>query len=695
MALIVLFSVSLILVLINIEPFTFAGVLLSICYLPGLCLLALGKRDKLLFEDLLLAFPCSISICGLLSLGLLSVDIPVKYVPFIIHFITGIAVFLFIISKNKKKTYSFIGIDKHEILFCLFAFSMVLLLSIPYFIGPNRVVIANHAFHHSSFVSQILNGIFPPENPGLGGTKIGYYWGFHALIAAIASETVFHQLQIVFTLNAISLFMIFCIGYSFAKAFDISEVYRYIIPLAIIGLMRSDAGTFFIIKLFSGKLIPYETMIAQSEYLFPMDVLSSWIKGLPWLDTRLFYMNKFYNISAMPMAISLCLSYLLLLLLISGRRNYDKKIYLASLGIIISACALNYPPLFIVPLLHAPIWTFLIFLSAGGNFRDKTRDALRVLMPYAFAMTIALPYMFFIVASRDVSSSGQGEIFGLAFYSQSIKNITAFLIPIPLIACGVWIVLKKLSFSRDKLFILFSTALCLGLSMFTRWPFDNSYKFTYILVFFFSFLFVFALSWGLSLLKNQWVRRTLSSGVILFLLLNPVLVEAAYIVSCLSTDRLFTFHKGHIIYAKERRKNDAYSWIRENTPPESLMILSYVKTPFPCCGVNPIYEVAAIAERNLYVIKDMDYTISNPEYEERIRYRGKLFQNPDDPQVINHFTSLNRPVYLLVEKNLPRRFIVEERFQRFPENPGRPFRLVYSNDSQRVYLVKFSTGNQH
>lgn len=686
----ILFLLSTILVYINIEPFSITGILLSICYFPGLCLFAIGKRDKIVFEDLLLAFPISVGLSGLLTLALLFLGIHVKYIFPIIHFIVGIAVLVYVIKKIKNRAYSVVELNKQDIYFCMFALMITLLLSIPFFIGPNRGPIASHAFHHSSFVSQILNGIFPPENPGLGGTRIGYYWGFHAFIAALTAHTAFHHLQIIFILNAISLFMIFCIAYSFGRAFDLAEGYLYIVPLAIIGMMRSDIGIFFIHKLLSGNLTSLEDLRAQYQYLLPNDVLDNWVGGLTWLDTRLFYLSKFYNISAMPLAISLCLAYLLLLLLVIKKSVKEKRIYAISSGITIMACVLYYPPLAIIPLLFLPIWACVIFLSARSQFKEKILEASEVLLPYVIGILLIFPYLFFIMGSRDVSSSGQGEVFAFAFYTQSIKNIVVYLIPFPVLVAGIWIAYKKLSFSRELLFLLAGTALCLGLTVFTRWPFDNSYKFNYILVFFFAMFFVVALSALLSLLSRRWVARVIIYGIILLLLSGPLIVEAAYITSCLTTDRYLIFRQGHLIYALDKTKNEAYAWIRENTPPEALLMLSYIKTPNPCCGINPNYEVAAIAERNLYVIKDTDYTTSNTEYAIRVSIRERLFKNPHDPQVIDYFTSLNRPVYLLVEENLPDYFIVEARFKPFPANLGEPFVLVFQNTKQRVYRILYN-----
>ncbi len=690
-----LFLLSTILVLINAEPFTITGTFLIICYLPGLCIFAFAKRDKLLFEDFVLALPCSIGVSSGLTLGLLFLGIHIKYVPTTIHILAGIAIVFCIIAKNKNKAYIAVEINKQELLFSLFALMATLLLSIPFFLGPDRLDIANHVFHHSLFVTQILNGIFPPENPGLGGTSIGYYWGFHAFIAALSTKTNYQDTQIIFVLNALSLYMLFCITYSFAKAFDLSEVYRYILPLAVIGLMRIDVGILFLLKVFSGDLLSIENKTGALNFPDPSDFLLNWFGSLSWVDTRLLFIRKYYNVSGMPLAISLCYAYLLLLLLILKRKYNKNNIYLIVTGIVIFACFVNYPPLAIFLLIHAPLWSCYIFLSSHGNFKDKTREALKIALPYIIAILIVSPYMLFIIKSRSVSSSGQGNIFHVDFYDQSLKNMVVFLVPLPVIIPGVWMAFKRLSFSREFIFLLIGTALCLGLTVFTRWPFDNSYKYNYILTFFFAFLFVFAISIWLPLLVNRWLNRFATAGVVIFLLLTPLMIMASHIAAFFSVDDKlvkYAFSGKHFIYT-DTLKNEAVVWIREKTPKDALIMLSYVETKWPCCGLNLNYEVAAISERNLYVIKDTDYTTSNPEYAKRVRFREKLFESPDDPRVVDFFTSLNRPIFLLVEENLPYRFFVEDRFKHFPENPGGPFILLFRNDRLRVYLVTFKNNS--
>jgi len=683
MALIILYFFSLILILIGIEPLKTAGIFLNICYLPGFLVFTLSKKDKLVFEDLILAFPCSIGISSILVLMLLFLGVHVKYIPYIINAVIGFIVALYIVIRNKNKAYTAVKLSKQELIFCLFAFLITLLLSIPFFLGPNRHAIASHAFFHSSIISQILNGVFPPENPGLGGTPIWFYWAFHSLIATLTAQTNFQQIQIMFLLNVLSLYMIFCISYSFARAFDLPEGCRYIFPLAAIGLMRSDAGIFFIKNLLSWNLISLNK--SDLSLMEPIDVLSDWVRGVSWYDERLFFMNKFYNVSGMPLAISLCLAYLLLLLLFLRKNYAENKIYLINLSIVIIACSFNYPPLAIIPLVHAPLWICYLFLSNKGCFKEKISGAYKVLLPYIVAILIALPYLLLIVGS---GSGKQDGFISLDFYAQSIRNLIVFFISFPLIVAGAWIAMRHLAFSHETFFLLIGTSVCFGLSTFTQLPFDNSYKFNFILTFFFALFFVFALFKWLPLLTTQWVKRFIGAGIVVYLLFTPLLVEASYILSSLCTTRKYTFSDRHLIYAQDKQRNEAYTWIRENTPFDSLVMLSYVETNWPCCGLNANYEPSAIAERNLYVIKDKDFTTKHPEYKKRVWFRERLFENPEDLQVVNFFVSLNRPVYLLIDKNLPEdRFFVEERFKKFPENPGEESLLVFRNESQRVYLI--------
>lgn len=678
-----IYILSTLFLFVKIWSFPVAGIFLSVCYLPGLCFITLFKRDEIEYEDLILAFPYSIGISSIFILCSLFLGISVEHAALLLHGIIGMAVLLAVYMRKDRPARTAAHLNRQEVLFCLFALFLVLLESIPFLFGPNRIAISAHGFHHSVLVTQIIHGIFPPENPGLGGTIIGYYWGFHALIAALTVKAGIQQIEIIFLLNILSLYFIFCISYGIAKGFNLSEGYRYMVPLAIMGLMRADAGLLFLAKLISGNVSSLSAL--TSSPVEPYEILDNWIRGLSWVDSRLFFLHKLYNVSGMMLALCLCYAYLLILL---KRGFHIGKTDMTGIALVISACFFNYPPLAVFLLFHAPLWCCYVLFAYKGGLKEKIRHAGRIAVPYVFAGLIVSPYMLYIIASRDVSSGSQGGLFSFAFYDQSMKNMVVFMVPFPIILYGAWVSVRKLSLSKEFFFLFVATVLCLVLTVLTRWPFNNSYKFDYILALFLSLFFLFGLERISAFIPWKSLKRLFIIVILLLLLSTPLTVESSHIISSFSTDRIFLFSGGHIVFAREKERNGAYKWLRENTPYNSLLMLTYTETNWPCCGLQSNYQPAALSERTLYVIRDKDYTVSNPEYERRIVFREKLFNAPDDQEVIDYFQNIKRPIYFLDEDNLDlSRFHVENRFKPYPSDPGKKFKLVYKNDFQRVYLL--------
>lgn len=682
--LIFLYILPLILMLINFKIPKIVGVFLILCYLPGFFLFYFGKRGRLNFEDLVLAFPGSLGISAFLTIGLLYIGIPVRYILFIIYTIIAFAILGYIITHYKRLPSLKIEFTSGEIIYLKIILIITLLFSIP--LISERVVISAHGFHHSIIATQILNGLFPPENPGLGGIPLGYYWGYHALIAVFSSSVEFHPLQVIALLNIISLFLIFCIAYLTAKIFDFQEGYKYLLPLALIGLMRCDAIIFFINKMLSGSLMSLSSV--ELKGMRPLDVLQNWVwgGGAPWYDRRLFFLNKFYNANAMPIGILLNFSFFFLFLMFLERQNIypHKKFYLINISLVIIACCFIYPILAIIPLLYIPLWSFITLILKRQNFKKKIEEILRVLIPYVIAIILTLPYLL------SVSGNTSSPPIRINFWDQSIRNTVIFWMAYPAIIMGIWIAIKKLS-SEKLLFLLAGTFLCFGLSTFTEVALWNSSKFTFILSFFYAVFFVFTISYLFCLFTTQWLKKIITAGIILILLNAPLLTEASYITSRWFWDKTYSFSGIHIVFSQDPQRNRAYEWLRKNTSPDALILLPYIETANPFhrdkVGENITYEPAALAERTLFVIKDNWYTLPYSEYKRRVKIRRKLFANPADPEVRNFFTSLNRPVYLLIENQLSPIYLRDEIFKdSFEGLDG--FLLVYQNEKQRIYRVQ-------
>jgi len=368
-------------------------------------------------------------------------------------------------------------------------------------------------------------------------------------------------------------------------------------------------------------------------------------------------------------------------MLIYLKKIYGHKkdtIYIVTLSLLVIANCIIYPPLAIVLLLHAPIWAGVVLLLKRTDFKVGLRETLAILIPFSIAIIIVLPYLL------SVSSDTSEPVIRINFYGQSIINLVAFWLPMPVILVGTLVSFKKLP-PMIFYFLAVAASLCLGLSVFTKVVLDNSDKFTFILSFFYALYFVIAISSLLRLISIRWVTRILSVCIVLFLLITPVITEAAYIISPWFRDNTYSFSGRHVLFDREGERSDAYTWIRNNTPAEALIMLTYVETSDPdTIAQNSTYEPAALSERNLFVVKDW-YTVSNPEFRKRISIREKLFVNYSDHEVRDFFESLNRPVYLLVEDKLPSMYLTEKIFHDFPDDPE-GFILVFSNKRQRVYL---------
>ncbi len=684
--LIIIYCITAVLILAGFKTLSIAGIFFALCYLPGLTLITLIKKDSLKIEDLILAFPGSIGISSLLTLGLLYVGVHVKFVAYIIYGITGLLL-LFHVIKYKKSPLLHIELSAGETRFLVVALLLTLVFSIP--VISERISISHHGFHHLSIVTRIFNGYFPPENPGMGGTAIGYQWGYHALVAAISFPSNYHPLRIFSMLNIMALFFILSLAYRSAKSFGFSEGYSHLVPLTLVGLMRSDAGIFYARNLIADSFPPVQNIASA-----PLNLLSSWVAGVSYLDTRLLFMNKFYNANNMPIGLCLVFAFffILLLLLDAKKKQSHENIYLIFLSLILIGLAITYAFLLIIPLIFVPVWSVVLFISDTGSYRERLWKTFKLIVPCMIAAVIVAPYILLVASAGSVITAGKSasEFKFIDLNVQTIRNLIVFLLPSPFIIAGLWYAFKRFAFSRIFLFLMSGSAVFLLLSVFLRLNWSNSAKFSYILLFFFSFLFVFSISNIVSLFSNIWLKRGALACIILFLSATPIITEAAYIYSPWFRDATYTFRDRQVIFAQDKSRNEAYDWIRNNTPSDSLLVMPYLDTPYGITIAQVIsYRPVALSERSLFVVKDV-YAYLLPEYEGRVEIRTQLFENPGNIKVKKFLTSINRPVYLLEEEGYEDPILEGVELDRVPEDSDEELRLVFQNDRQKVYRVEYN-----
>ncbi len=672
MYLIILYIITLIFLFAGIAPLKILSVIALTSLLPGITLLTIIKKDGIDFDDFILSFAFSIGLSSLLSIMLLYAGVKTGYIVYLLYFIYGSLA----LYKGFRNGSNFNIIpSKETISFAFVSIITTLFLSLP--LLSDRIAISTHGFHHSSMITQIINGIFPPENPGLGGMKIAYQWGYHAFIAVNAFHIDLAPLRVMNVFNILSLFLIISLVFRSGMLIDIKRSYAFLIPLAILGLMRSDACLFFFKSVLINGL---DNTFQLTESILPLDILQGWILGggAPWFDRRLLFLNKFYNANNMPVGIFLCLAYFFAFL-IMYKREGKRHIYYFIISIIIIANIIIYPLLAMVPLIHYPVWTAYSFLK-DKNVKKNFVSLVKIGLPYVTALIITLPYML------SITGSVNEPVLRIVFWDQSIRNLVTFWLPAPFIILGFLIWIK--SYPREDIKMLFFTGLILTFlfATFTRLPHWNSAKFTYILSYFYAIFFIISVSW---LLRESFLRKlryVVIIFVILFLSFTPLLTETAYLLSPWFKDVEFSFLGKHIVFKKDKGRNGAYQWIRENTPPNSLIIMNYVTTHNPDkIAQNDIYMVSAIAERNLFVVKDW-YTEPLTEYKRRLIIREKIFSFSLSKDVIDYLRGLRRPVYIFIEKNPPSNYVVDFKYNMIRDTEG--FEPVFENDFQKVYKLK-------
>lgn len=667
---IIIYLILLLTLFANIEPLKIISVIGGISFLPGLTILSLVKREDINLDDLLISFAISLGLVSVTSLAFLYMGIKIEYLLYIFYLVSGLGI-LKLLKGGKQINISLI---KQDYIFVFITLIITCLLSLP--LISERIAISAHGFHHSSIITQMMNGIFPPENPGLGGEKINYQWGYHAFIAINAVHLDLTPLRVMNIFNIISLFLIISIVYRIGILIGFRQSHAVLLIFAVFGLMRSDSIIFFLKGLITNG---FGNTLKVVDALSPLDILQKWIlgNGAPWFDRRMLYLSKFYNANNMPVGIFLCMAYFFVLFKIIKKEGLGSHYII--IGLILIANLMMYPPLAMFPLFHYPLLV-VILLFSEGELKGRLGTLIKWGGPYVLAILIALPYLLLI-------TTGMGEpVMNLDFWDQSIRNLMAFWLISPFLIMGFFVSVYKLRGREIKILLFSSLAVSFFLATFTRLPHWDSYKFTYILSLLYSIFFVYMFIWVTEHFTSQMVKNVFTVGVCLYLLFTPLLTETAYITSPWFNDKGYSFSGRHIIFKNDTKRNEAYQWLRENTSPKSLLILNYVATNnLDTIAQNDIYMFSAMSERNLFVVKDW-YTEFSPEFQKRVLIRKKLFEDPKSERVKEFFKGLNRPVYLLIENRLPDDYIVDLSDNNIKEFDG--LRLVFKNDLQSLYQLR-------
>ena len=171
---------------------------------------------------------------------------------------------------------------------------------IVYIINPYNRVYSAHGFMHMSFVYQIYNGIFPPQNPLIAGEDLLYPWGIHLLVAAIIKVTQISPSSIFALINVLSLLLTIVLVFKIAYLLFSSRLTAiFAVFLSVFGVTFFDRGAI-------ATFLNYLTNISISE---PRAII-----GI-----------KFTNMNAMPLGIMFFTLFIYALVSIFTQNNNFKN----------------------------------------------------------------------------------------------------------------------------------------------------------------------------------------------------------------------------------------------------------------------------------------------------------------------------------------------------------------------------------
>lgn len=328
-----------------------------------------------------------------------------------------------------------------------------------YIINPYNRVYSAHGFMHMSFVYQIYNGVFPPQNPLIAGENLLYPWGIHLLVAAIIKVIKISPSSIFALVNIISLLITIVLVFKIADSLFSNRITAiFAVLLSVFGVTFFDRGAI-------AKLLNYLTNISISE---PRAVI-----GI-----------KFTNMNAMPLGIMFFTLFIYALVSIFPPKKSLKFNYIY-LFVSVLGVGFFYPLLWLGQLVSSSFVCGCIYLQEKHLAK---RRIIATLLIVVAASLFLYPYIY------QISAAKTGSSISLTYISKylTFKIIKYCLTLLPLAFIFFWLP-KTISILYDHkerinvvVAIWVSTALMYIFLTITP-PHSNEYK----------YLMISSLAWGI------------------------------------------------------------------------------------------------------------------------------------------------------------------------------------------------------
>ncbi|MDE2951382.1 MAG: hypothetical protein OXT68_11505 [Chloroflexota bacterium] len=498
---------------------------------------------------------------------------------------------------------------------------------------------------HFGYINQLLYGSTPLENVFVAGYPANYYWLFHAYLAALTKMTALRAPYVASIVNVLSVVSSFLwIG--------------QILVMLRLGKPRTLTLGVLVVFVFcsvniTGVLSLFTHLVNGS---FEPDNLRLLVLegGHKHLHSSL---NKLANVNSMDLGVSLFSGALFACIkIIKGQIDLRSLILISACGILGLAVMQLATAYMVVALLGAlailSVWPLLRgsgrieTLKIFWNQLTKGMRPAIIILYLGFSLVLSIPLLKY---NYDIAYNTRGHT-GFELFNQS--NITmlwaAFALLLPLYVLQWYFVFRR----GDQATYFFQISCFLGLLLGASLTItgNNHYKGVYFLAIVLCISALFALRnmrFSVSLLWRR-VGATISVLLLVLVFLRIIYIDISLLNKSITNEyRGFDYEQNHIIHNLDKRARfEAYYWIRDHTPADSLVI-----TP-----LDSFIFANILPERKFYVKKERHvFTANIADYDRRVRQLSKFYSDDTGPQdyyyisrnIARHFP--DRPIYAVVK----------------------------------------------
>ena len=542
-------------------------------------------------------------------------------------------------------------------------------------VSSPTVQILSHPDLHFGYINQLRFGSTPLENVFVAGHPANYFWLFHAYLAAIIETTSLRAPYVASIVNVLAVFSSFIwIGRTLVML-KLAKPRTLYLGLLIVFVFCSVNIT---------GILSLLSHVANGAYV-PGELRLLLLDGShKHLHSA---MNKLANISTMDLGVALfAAAFYSCLRILSGKIELRSLILISAAGIL-GLATVQIATVYIVATLLGGLLVYAAICllrssskraSVTAFWQALTRQAPMpaIVIYLLISLTLSIPLLRY---NLEISYNTRGHTqFQLFDPTNMAMLLGAFALLLPLFALQSLFVIRK--GNRYAIFIQLCGVLGLLLGSGLTITIENQYKGLYFLAIVLSISALYALQNLRNSASILWRFIGRTTTIVLLVL---VFARIAYVdYTLLNKDRNspfagFGYDGNHIIHSEDGAgRFEAFSWIRDNTPADALVI----------APLDSFLFASVLPERQFYV-KQAQYTFAMNirDYDRRANQLNKFYR--DDASLDD---------YGFIRRNMARHFpdrsifaVVKDTEVSRESMAGRGAELVFegAGDGANVYRL--------